>query len=367
MDGTLLFQKIFGLLAGCAIGDAFGIRVEMMHYLDIEDQYGRVDHFGSLPPRKPSQQPAREQWQPFGVQPQNEQGYHPLGRWSDHVGAYTDDTRYRLMICQAILRKQGPITGRDLAEEWLNYRLRAEGAPAAFPTLSWAGPERAYARLLASLDNLAGMVNSQRFCRSGWDAPLGLLFPGRPQEAARIGYSMAVSVSAALSTSATLDSVIEQVLKYAGSLGSQATEFTGRLNRILDIAAHCPDVFSLREPFYKNFLVTFPPWEAVFSLEMVPYALAVCSIAKGDAQQAIIGATNVGRDADTIAALAGEIMGVIYGAQAFPPAWVDQVLQLNPAPDLAQMARDLSELIIRQAFDLQHSAAEILTLAGSSK
>jgi hypothetical protein len=51
-------------LVGCAIGDAFGIRVEMMHYFDIEEQYGRGDHFGRLPPRKPSKLPAIEQWQP---------------------------------------------------------------------------------------------------------------------------------------------------------------------------------------------------------------------------------------------------------------------------------------------------------------
>jgi ADP-ribosylglycohydrolase len=365
-DNTFLFQKVFGLLAGCAIGDAFGIRVEMMHYLDIEEQYGRIDHFGPLPPRKPSKQPAIEQWQPFDVQLQSEQGYHPLGRWSPDVGAYTDDTRYCLMICQAILRKKGIITGRDLAEEWFNYRLRAEGAPAMFPSLSWPGPERAYARLLSSLDNLTRMVNSQRFCQTGWDAPLGLMYPGRPEEAARIGYSMAVAVSSGLVAGATLDTVIDQVLKYAGSLGNHAGEFTGRLNRLLDIAAHCPDVFSLREPFYKQFLVTMPPWEAVFPLEMVPCALAICYISKGDVRQAIIGAANIGRDADTIAALAGEIMGVIHGVQAFPSAWVDQVLQFNPSPDLAQMARDVSVLISRQALDAQRAAAEVVTLAAST-
>jgi len=271
MDGTLLFQKVFGLLTGCAIGDAFGIRVEMMHYLDIEEQYGRVDHFEPLPPRKPSKQPAIEQWQPFGVQPQNELGYHPLGRWSQSVGAYTDDTRYRLIVYQAFLRKQGPITGRDLAEEWFNYRLRVEGASGTFPTLSWSGPERAYARLLASLDNLTEMVSSQRFCLKGWDAPLGLMYPGRPEEAARIGYSIAVAVATALSRGATLDAVI---------------------------------------------------------------------------------------------ALAGEIMGVIYGAGAFPSAWIDQVLQSHPSPDLPQMARDLSALISRQALDSQRAAGQTLTMTG---
>ena len=363
MKESVLFQKVFGLLAGGAIGDAFGIRVEMMHYLDIEEQYGRVDHFGPLLPRKPSKHPACEQWNPFGVQLQNEQGYHPLGRWSHEVGAYTDDMRYRLMICQAILRKQGIISGSDLAAEWLNYRLMAEGAKDYLPTLSWPGPERTYARLLASLDNLTEMVNSKRFCKSGWDAPLGLVFQGEPELAAEVGYSMAVAVATALTPDATLDAVIDQVLKHAGSLGNQAGEFTGRLTSLLDIAAHCPDVFSLREPFYKHFLVTFPPWDAVFSLEMVPCAIALCYIAKGNGEHAIIGAANIGRDADTIAAIAGELMGVIYGVQSLPPAWVDQVVCLNPAPDLAKMAVDLGEVITLQARRRQQTAEQLLSIA----
>ena len=39
-----LFKKIYGSLLGGTIGDAFGIRVEMMHYLDIQEQYGAVTH-----------------------------------------------------------------------------------------------------------------------------------------------------------------------------------------------------------------------------------------------------------------------------------------------------------------------------------
>ncbi|RPJ50058.1 MAG: ADP-ribosylglycohydrolase family protein [Chloroflexi bacterium] len=356
-----LYQKVFGLLAGGAIGDAFGIRVEMMHYKDIEEQYGRVEHFDPIPWRTPSKQPPGELWNPFGVQPKNEQGYHPLGRWSKEVGAYTDDMRYRLITCQAILRKQGPVTGLDLAEEWLNYRLMAEGAQDFWPTLSWPGPERAYARIVASMPNLAAMATSQRPLRAGWDAQLGLLYPGEPDQAAGVGYSMAVAVAAALVPGATLDGVIEQVLKYAGSLGSQANEFSGRLARLLDIAAHCPDVYSLREPFYKHFLVSFPPWDAVFSLEMVPCAIAMCFIAKGDARQAIIGAANIGRDADTIAAIAGELMGVLYGAQALPAEWVEKVLRLNPSPDLQQMAKDLCVLITERAEEKKKAAEGILS------
>lgn len=70
----------------------------------------------------------------------------------------------------------------------------------------------------------------------------------------------------------------------------------------------------------------------------------------------------MGRDADTIAALAGEIMGVIHGSRTFPPAWVEQVLRLNPSPDLSQMARDLCALISRRALVMQHTARQIVSM-----
>jgi hypothetical protein len=358
-----LYKKVYGCLVGGAIGDAFGIRVEMMHYRDIEAQYGRITHFDSLPPRQPSQESPLERWNPFGVQPQNVAGFHPLGRWSREVGAYTDDMRYRLMVCQAILRRRGPITGADLAAEWLNYRFMAEGAEEHEPTLSWPGPQRAYARHVASLPRLTQMMSAQRPCIAGWDGPLGLIHAGDPARAATVGYAMAVAIATAMLPAAGIDQVIANVLTYADNLGGQANEFSGRLNRLLEIAARCQDVFELREPFYRQFLVTFPPWEAVFSLEMVPCALALCLIARGDAEQAIIGATNMGRDSDTIAAMAGELMGTLAGVEALPTAWVDKVVRLNPEPDLGQMAEALSGVIIEQVRVQQERAAALLSLS----
>ena len=344
-----LYDKIFGCLVGGALGDAFGIRVEMMHYKDIEEQYGVVDHFDSIPWRKPSKQPLLEQWNPFGVQMKNEGGFHPLGRWSRETGAYTDDTRYKLLVCRAILRKGGPITGRDLAAEFFNYRLMAEGASDILPTYSWEGPQRTYSRYVASLDQLTVMMQAQRFCRAGWDTPLGLVHACDPASAADVGYSMAVAAATATIPGATIERVIENVLEYAGGLGSQSNEFSGRLNKLLDIAAHCKDVFDLREPFYRSFLVTFPPWEAVFSLEMVPLALAVCYIAKGDVAHALIGCASVGRDSDTITSMVGELSGALHGIQGLPQAWADQVLRLNPEPDLAELSRDLHVIVLKNA------------------
>jgi hypothetical protein len=145
------------------------------------------------------------------------------------------------------------------------------------------------------------------------------------------------------------DSVIQThpglCLEYAWALGHHSSEFKGRLERLLKIAGECSTPFDLYEPFYNEFLVTFPPWEAVWTMEMVPCALAICAIAGEDTKQAIIGATNIGRDADTIAGIAGELAGALYGIDALPTPWTEKVLELNPSPDMEKMAQDLSILI----------------------
>lgn len=345
MEEDKLFKKIFGCLVGGAIGDAFGIRVEMMHYLDIKEQYGWVTHFDDIPWRTPSSQPPLERWNPLGVQMSDSEGFHPLGRWSHEVGVYTDDMRYRLLACHTMLQKGGPIDGMDFAKAWFNYRLMAEGAEEYKPTLSWPGPQRAYAQAMASLERLSHLANQSRPCFSGWDAPVGIIHAGDPAAAAEGGYAMSVAIATALTPDATFEDVVENVLKYAWSLGHHAGEFRGRLERLLEIANRCERPFDLYEPFYHEFLVTFPPWDSVFTLEMVPCALAICAIAGEDTKQAIIGATNIGRDADTIAGIAGELAGALYGIDALPASWVNRVLELNPNPDMEQMAKDLTKLI----------------------
>ena len=362
MRESALYDKVYGLLLGQAIGDAFGIRLEMMHYRDIEEQYGRVTHFEALPPRQPTMQPPLERWYPFGVQMKGEGGFHPLGRWSREVGAYTDDTRYQLIALQAILRKRGPVTGWDLAEEWLNYRLMAEGAGDHLPTWGWEGPQRTYSRYSASLANLVHMATAQRPLIPGWDGPLGLIHAGDARAAGAIGSPFASAIATAMEPEATIDDAIADALRYPGRPGVSADEFVGRMNRLLEIAAECEDVFALREPFYREFLVSFPPWEAVFGLEMVPCALALCVIAHGDAEQAIIGAANLGRDCDTIAGMAGQLCGALHGASALPPAWAEKVNRANPEPDLAIVADELCAVLIEQANEHERSARGLLAM-----
>lgn len=361
MRKTQLFDKVYGTILGGAIGDAYGIRVEMMHYKDIEAQYGLIDHFNPLPRRQPSGQSPLELWHPFGKQLQNVGGYHPLGRWSPETGAYTDDMRYRLMAIHTMLQKGGPITGAEFGAAWLNYRLAVEGAVDTAPTLRWQGPERAYARIMTDLGRLRERITETRPCFSGWDAPIGLIHAGQPEAAAQNGYAMAVAVATALTPKATIADVVDNVLRYSDILGTHAAEFRGRLEKLMDIAAGCQSVLDLRQPFYHEFLVGFPPWDSVWTLEMVPCALAVCSIAKTP-HDAIVGGTMIGRDADTIVGIIGELMGALYGVSAFPPEWASKVESCNPDPDMTQMAEDLCQLITTRARVLQAQTEALLTM-----
>ena len=159
-----------------------------------------------------------------------------------------------------------------------------------------------------------------------------------------------------------MESVMAEVIRYLAGDGKYAEEFAGRMRRLLDIAATCNNVFDLRAPFYHEMLVTFPPWKPVFALEMVPAALTLCVIARGDAEQAIIGAANLGRDADTIASMAGQLCGTLHGASTLPPSWMEKVLRANPEPDLEQVAEQLCQVLLAQATTREQLARDVLAL-----
>jgi ADP-ribosyl-[dinitrogen reductase] hydrolase len=45
----------------------------------------------------------------------------------------------------------------------------------------------------------------------------------------------------------------------------------------------------------------------------------------GDFRSAVLTAANLGEDADTTAAIAGQLAGALYGASAIPAEWLEQL------------------------------------------
>ena len=61
----------------------------------------------------------------------------------------------------------------------------------------------------------------------------------------------------------------------------------------------------------------------------VPAAFGMIVAARGDVQQAVIGAVNMGNDADTVATIVGAVTATRAGIDAVPREWVDLVQRAN--------------------------------------
>ena len=70
-------------------------------------------------------------------------------------------------------------------------------------------------------------------------------------------------------------------------------------------------------------------------------ALGMVAAAGGRWREAVLGSVNYGRDADSIAGMAGAIAGALEGAEAIPSEWEAQVSEAGRI-DLAGLAAELT-------------------------
>ena len=76
-------------------------------------------------------------------------------------------------------------------------------------------------------------------------------------------------------------------------------------------------------------------------------------LVNGDFRTGVVAAGNFGRDADTIGAIVGSILGAKYGASAIPAHWVEKpryptgtCLTFAKGVDMLAVADDLCKLIL---------------------
>ena len=346
MSESLLFRKIYGSIVGCAIGDAMGAAVETMHYEDIMEKAGRVTGFLEQYDRHPDLAPENRPYyetMASAAGPAFRGRTRPWGPFKDLAGAYTDDTRIQLLYYQTLIRKNGRITGCDVARHLLEYRLTHLGVSET-PTFHWNGGnlERTLIETHPWFDPFEAYDNPRPLRSIGIDAPAGVINSFDPEQAAKDGYVVAAAVAEAMKPDATVDSIINAAVAHADCLGGLRREFVARVEKVLKIAKECKDVSDLRQPFYERFLVKTPYW-----LEYIPCVLAMLHITQGDPQLTVIGAVNFGRDSDTIAAIAGQLVGAFRGSDAFPAEWVRQVTEANPEVDMYQVAQEVYQIVVK--------------------
>lgn len=349
LPNTTLFKKVYGCLMGGSIGDAMGGPVEAMHYRAIRERVGKVTDL-------------REYKSPPGILDPKSLPAYTVGKTA--AGSYTDDTRLKHLLCQAIIDKGGRITAEDLAETWKQkmnpeefwHSIKSSFYKIALSNISPrnAGrgniPDNSSPMCIAPI-GIINIADPERASLEAYDVA-SLSHNGYAQESATI---VAAAVAEAMSTETTVDSVINASISYVGKNSKVAR----RVRKVVDLADKCSDTFDFTKKFYEKFLVLwsipdrlkivdskdFSP--SVDPLEAVPVALAIFYIEKGEPKNVIIEAANFGRDCDTIAGMAGGIAGAYKGIDAIPEDWVKTSHKANPEPDQKEIALQLTKVIVK--------------------
>lgn len=358
VENTQLFSKIFGGMIGAAIGDAMGGPVEGLDYHDMESQFGRVD---SLLPY--SKEPAEH------AQFQNE------------AGSYTDDTRVNLLVSEAIIANNGHVVRGDFARVITDYYYNSN-----------TELERAFIEEYF----LKGLYGARKLIYGGQptngaimgNAALGVLHPADPKAAFTDAYELsfitdgyakessaiaAAAIAAAMRPEAKIMEVIEEALDTAAwfrredPLWAKTIQthqwalFEGRPNQELvgaaiEIAQRHGELFSMRDELYEKLKVSPVGSEAGQTLAV---AVAMLVAADGDFSQSVIGAVNYGRDCDSYATVAGAIAGALGGVDAIPPEWVNTVLAVNPRPNIKEVSKQITEIVVAHHQERQKTVEDV--------
>ncbi|MCZ7570004.1 MAG: ADP-ribosylglycohydrolase family protein [Ardenticatenaceae bacterium] len=349
---TALFRKVYGCLAGSAIGDAMGGTTEMMHYQTIERLFGRVT---DLLPRGTT--PATARFTP-----------------GEPAGAYTDDTRLKHLLCQAIVDRNGRVTAADLMETWREHMTGWYFTPVL----------NSYYKVAAgdARPREAGRGNMGSNSTAMSISPIGIINAGDPRQAAQDAYdvaglvhegyardaacSVAAAVAEAFTPGATVDSILDAATAY---LDRQST-LIAFIDRALAMARDSDSYEAFRARFYDEALLPWPQKDFAGSLppdgfydtaeprETVPTALGLFALAGGAYRDSVIYAANFGRDSDTIGAIIGAISGVFQGVEAIPPDWLRLVNEANPV-NQENLARNMHAALLAEMQRLEQRLARL--------
>lgn len=319
-DREKLRDKVRGALCGIAIGDSFG---DESRNNENQLAYGITTDFNT----KPS--------------------------WS------TDDTEFAMLTAVTLLKCKGKLTTEAVVEAWLEHvavqdELKRGGA-------SEFEASRNLRRGIRP--PYSGLYNA--YCHSDGAAmriaPIGVYCAGDPDQAiamaeidasishAREGIWGAQSVAAAVAV-AMADGDIDEILAAALKTVPEGTWYRYSLEKALAIVEEAEyDFFKAWKPLHDALWTSY---KAVVP-EAVSQAFGILKLSHKDFCSGVITAGNFGRDADTIGAICGSILGAMYGFAQIPAAWVEKTryptgtcLTMTKGLDVLQIADDFVNLML---------------------
>jgi ADP-ribosylglycohydrolase len=348
MREDMLFKKVYGCLAGGAIGDQLGRPVEGWHYKDIDAKKGRLT----------------DPWE-TGDRTKG-------GDCNFEIG--TDDTALTHILCHTYIRKSTRITVEDYAKQW-----KEEFQPLRF----FFCMRNTYELLkMGYSPRITGVLNIVTGSGLMAISPVGIYNACDPDsaygDACEIASMLqrdldmfipgiiAAAVAEAFRPRATVDSVIEAAIRVAPS--DPIITFDRRrfdnlkdtLVRAVEIGRKAADVFSAREGLYAEML----QYGAIDPQEVFALTFGIFAASRGDTEQAMIGGANIGRDSDTIASLNGQLCGAMNGVDSLPKRWRDGLARSSGFPRFMEVVEGMTAVVEKHLARLRQQVADLDQLEG---
>jgi ADP-ribosylglycohydrolase len=365
---SVYYDKVLGAIVGSAIGDAMGASTEMWHRKDIQLRYGYIK---GLTPA------VREQ--------------SPEGTWEHNLlaGATTDDTRWKSLMVHYFKATQGDITPDNFTDFIIGYynnltnalankaiQSNTDALDAQIEKIEWI-KEWVRVAMAYQKDNNTYSQAQNRFyggemsCAGQLYSPMVGLIAKTPLEAYQKAYDLSLfdigyakDITALVSTmthmamrTQDLDSIMNAP-KFVDPVGYADSRLVGRIPTvILDDAQQNVRLINeliLDTIFIKDTLIYKVPngfsgskqdWvrqEMIYELleeeerniafhsaEIWQILVTALEFGQGNFEKTMQFIVNYGRDNDTVAAVAGMILGAKLGYKALPPQWRETVLRVN--------------------------------------
>jgi ADP-ribosylglycohydrolase len=289
--------------------------------------------------------------------PENHFRYGILTDFPDGKTPGTDDTEFALLAAETILKTGGNVTDEAVLRSWKSHviSLTELHRGGASEREAAANIRRGMVAPLSGSYNAYYMSDGAAMRMT----PIGIVCAGNAKRAAemaeiesRISHArdgiwgaQAIAAAIAIAMGGATVGEIYQAGIDATPADSWMRYSLCKAREIITRAASPEEAWApLHDALCSEYKAVCP--------EAVAEAFAVFMLAGGDFKRSIILGGNFGRDADTIAAIAGAMSGAHEGIEAVPERWIDKVriaagncLPFTKDQDIIAVAEALAQLI----------------------
>ncbi len=339
-----LQDRCVAVITGAAVGDALGGAIEGWTPEQIEERHGgRVA--GIV-------EPWFENWRTA----------RPIAPYHKGDGHITDDTLMTRLLVEVYAKRRRHLDAYDVAKDlvplmigeprWIpEFEAEALILQRVFLAEKWLVARLHYGHVDPREAGVGNVVNCGA---TMYMAPVGLANAGDPdaayaeaiditgahqssygREAAGV---FAAMVAASVAPGATVEGVVEHAIRVShdgtraaleavrdavkGIARPSTDEERRELGRVIREAV-AP--FDSVGPEYRNMSMDARRPSRTKSIEELPVAVGMLLGYQGDFRESVLGSVNYGRDADSIAVMAGAVAAGLGGVDSVPTEWVDDI------------------------------------------